>query len=341
MSEEDPWDIKFDDLLITKTIGKGNFGKVYRGTYFGTDVAIKQLYYVDDEDMQKYIAREMQTLKGLRHPNIVQLLGLCKDPTGIFIVTEFIPGGDLKAKLKDKNMVLPWNLRVKVAIDLAYALNYLHSKKMIHRDLKSQNLLVCDDWKIKICDFGFARKAEGKADYLTMCGTDEWMAPEVGLGEKYDSRADVFSFGMILIELITRRKPPKRKPGRAYAFEETALLPRLPNPGPPPALYSLLLECAQFYPEKRPSMSEILSKLKLCAEQLTKEEGPIDTSNLVVGEAVYESSDTEEGEGDGEGEEGGGGGGGSGSEEEFVKSKSDSDNEEFSYGGVVVEVEDD
>ncbi len=151
----------------------------------------------------------------------MQLLGLCKDTTGIYIVTEFIPGGDLRSKLKDENLALSWHLRVRVAIDVAYAMNYLHSKKMIHRDLKSQNLLVrncssppppnyklwfvrvltcfqkvCEDWKIKVCDFGFARKAEPKADFLTMCGTDEWMAPEVGLGEKYDTRADVFSYGM-------------------------------------------------------------------------------------------------------------------------------------------------
>jgi hypothetical protein len=72
----------------------------------------------------------------------VQLLGLCKDDTGIYIVTEFIPGGDLRAKLKDDSLELSWLLRVKVAIDVAYAMNYLHSKKMIHRDLKSQNLLV-------------------------------------------------------------------------------------------------------------------------------------------------------------------------------------------------------
>jgi len=328
MSEEG-WDIKFDDLQITKTIGKGNFGKVYRGTFFGTDVAIKQLYYVDDEDMQKYIAREMSTLKGLRHPNIVQLLGLCKDSTGIYIVTEFIGGGDLKAKLKDNAVKLPWTLRVKIALDLAYAMSYLHSKKMIHRDLKSQNLLVCDDWKIKVCDFGFARKAEAKADYLTMCGTDEWMAPEVGLGEKYDTRADVFSFGMILCELITRRKPPKRKPGRAYAFEVEELKTRSPK-DVPKELYNLCVDCAQFYPEKRPTMTDILKRLKALQERLQKETPAEEVS--AVTEPVYESSSEEDGDGDS-------GGSGSGSSEEYVTKGSD-DEEELSYGGVVVEIED-
>jgi LIM domain kinase 1 len=258
---DDGWNIQFADLQTVKTIGKGNFGKVYKGVYLGTEVAIKQLYYVDDEDMQKYIEREMATLKGLRHPNIVQLLGLCKDDTGIFIVTEFIPGGDLRSKLKDDSIELSWHLRVRVAIDVAYAMNYLHSKKMIHRDLKSQNLLVCEDWKIKVCDFGFARKAEPKADFLTMCGTDEWMAPEVGLGEKYDTRADVFSYGMVLCELVTRRKPPRRQPGRAYAFEVKELKSRAP-PDTPPELMDLIVSCAQFYPEKRPTFRDILQDLK-------------------------------------------------------------------------------
>jgi LIM domain kinase 1 len=258
---DDGWNIQFADLQTVKTIGKGNFGKVYKGVYLGTEVAIKQLYYVDDEDMQKYIEREMATLKGLRHPNIVQLLGLCKDDTGIFIVTEFLPGGDLRSKLKDDSIELSWHLRVRVAIDVAYAMNYLHSKKMIHRDLKSQNLLVCEDWKIKVCDFGFARKAEPKADFLTMCGTDEWMAPEVGLGEKYDTRADVFSYGMVLCELVTRRKPPRRQPGRAYAFEVKELKSRAP-PDTPPELMDLIVSCAQFYPEKRPTFRDILQDLK-------------------------------------------------------------------------------
>jgi len=295
-SGDDGWNICFEDMKLVKTIGKGNFGKVYKGTYLGTDVAIKQLYYVEDDDMQKYIEREMATLKGLRHPNIVQLLGLCKDPSGIYIVTEFIPGGDLRSKLKNENMQLSWLLRVKIAIDVAYAMNYLHSKNMIHRDLKSQNLLVCEDWKIKVCDFGFARKAEAKADYLTMCGTDEWMAPEVGLGEKYDTRADVFSYGMVLCELVTRRKPPKRAPGRAYAFDVKELKSRAPQ-DTPQEMMDLIISCAQFYPEKRPTFKEILRVLKMLQVKFKKSEKPMVNSapGNVVDEYISESSSDDEG----------------------------------------------
>jgi LIM domain kinase 1 len=325
-AEQDGWNIQFSDFKTLQTIGKGNFGKVYKGVFLGAEVAIKQLYYVDDEDMQKYIQRELATLKGLRHPNIVQLLGLCKDDTGIYIVTEFIPGGDLRSKLKDSDLELSWHLRVKIAIDVAYAMNYLHSKKMIHRDLKSQNLLVCEDWKIKVCDFGFARKAEPKADFLTMCGTDEWMAPEVGLGEKYDTRADVFSYGMVLCELVTRRKPPPRQPGRAYAFDLKELKARAPS-DTPQELIDLIISCAQFYPEKRPTFRDILQDLKDLQVKLERERPPpplppvkipvVDSDSSSNSSDLSDSSD-------------------SGSSEEFESSVA-VDEGEYSYGGVVEE----
>ncbi|ELR17849.1 protein kinase domain containing protein [Acanthamoeba castellanii str. Neff] len=332
---DDGWNIQFSDLQTLKTIGKGNFGKVFKGVYVGTEVAIKQLYYVDDEDMQKYIEREMATLKGLRHPNIVQLLGLCKDDTGIYIVTEFIPGGDLRSKLKDDSLELSWLLRVKIAIDVAYAMNYLHSKKMIHRDLKSQNLLVCEDWKIKVCDFGFARKAEPKADFLTMCGTDEWMAPEVGLGEKYDTRADVFSYGMVLCELVTRRKPPRRQAGRAYAFEVKELKTRAP-PDTPPELMDLIVNCAQFYPEKRPTFRDILQDLKELSAKLERENPsppplPPVVSRSANSDDSSDSSDSSDSDDDDSSDDDSS----EESSEEFESSAAG--DEELSYGGIVEE----
>jgi len=216
---DNPWDVDFNDLYDLEEIGGGNFGKVYKAKLNHLDVAIKQLYDIDDEFMFKYIEREMALLKEMRHPNIVKFLGLCKSDEGdIFIVTEFVPGGDLRHILKDKNFPLPWKLRISIAMDLAKALQYLHSQGIIHRDVKSNNLLVEEDWTIKVCDFGFARDIDKSTESMTLCGTDEWMAPEVALGEKYDAKADVFSFGMVIVELITRKKPPLRQPGRAFAL---------------------------------------------------------------------------------------------------------------------------
>jgi serine/threonine protein kinase len=133
-----------------------------------------------------------------------------------------------------------------------------------------------------VCDFGFARKAEPKADHLTICGTYGWMAPEVyrgnydfsfflcflllllfsfvadyRSGEKYDTRADVFSYGMVLCELVTRRKPPKRVADKAFAFDPLDFETRCPA-GTPPQLFDLIVSCAQFDPEKVNILSSFL-----------------------------------------------------------------------------------
>lgn len=156
-------------------------------------------------------------------------MGLCKHSSGLYIVTEFVPGGDLRHLLKDEIKDVSWKLRIKMALDTATAMTYLHSKNVVHRDLKSHNLLVDENNRIKICDFGFSRKVGDAEEPMTLCGTDEWMAPEVMLGEKYDAKADVFSFGMVLTELITRQKPAKRNPGNKFAVDADALRRLVPK----------------------------------------------------------------------------------------------------------------
>eukprot|EP01098_Paradermamoeba_levis_P014665 TRINITY_DN70_c0_g1_i3.p1 TRINITY_DN70_c0_g1~~TRINITY_DN70_c0_g1_i3.p1 ORF type:complete len:360 (-),score=123.87 TRINITY_DN70_c0_g1_i3:147-1097(-) len=300
-----PWDINFDDLEDISEIGGGNFGKVYKGVYFGVDVAIKQLLDVDDEFMHKFIEREMAVLKGIRHPNVVQFLGLSKSSDGnIFIITEFIPGGDLRKILKNKSIPLGWKLRVKIAIDVASAMSFLHSKGIIHRDLKSNNLLVGENFKVKVCDFGFARDIDS-SECMTLCGTDEWMAPEVMLGEKYNEKADVFSYGMVLVELITRKKPPKRLPGKAFAYEPEKLKQEAP-PQCPPGFIEIVNECSVWDPDKRPSLKEVLPKLKALEKTLPEDEGEKSSeqmSNTMDGIIVVEegSDDSEEEEEEEEG----------------------------------------
>jgi len=254
------FNIDFRDLENTKEIGGGNFGQVSRGTYFGTEVAIKQLLDVDDKDMHKYIEREMSTLRDMRHPNVVQFMGLCRRGTDIFIVTEYIPGGDLRHILKQEDKEMPWLLRARIAQDVAQAMTFLHSKGLIHRDLKSNNLLVGDNWKIKVCDFGFSRRVN-KGEQMTLCGTDEWMAPEVMCGDKYDEKADVFSYGMVLTELVTRKKPPLRKPAKSFRFEVDIFRQSAP-PDTPPLFIELAIKCAEQNPEMRPPFRDILTVCK-------------------------------------------------------------------------------
>mmetsp|Transcript_30449 Transcript_30449/g.42014 ORF Transcript_30449/g.42014 Transcript_30449/m.42014 type:complete len:350 (+) Transcript_30449:139-1188(+) len=305
MEEHDPniFSVNFDDLEDFKKIGEGNFGRIWRGDYLGTTVAVKQLLDVDDEDMHKYIEREMLTLRQMRHPNILQMIGLCKHASGIFIVTEYISGGNLRKRLKDEGIKMPWTLRTQIALDIAQGMLFLHSRGYIHRDLKSHNLLVDENWRIKVCDFGFARCVD-RGEVMTVCGTDEWMAPEVALGRHYDEQADVFSYAMVLIELITRKKPPQRQAGRAFAFDAAAFRKTCP-PDAPKGLIDLACEMAEFYPDKRPNFRAALKKLKViqkevrdaerAAKKKAKSKRMDEDLSYMVAEVVEESAPKEQG----------------------------------------------
>lgn len=257
----DPWDIDFDNIQVIEKIGGGNYGNVYKGYYFGTPIAIKQILDVDDEFMHKYIEREMAILKDVRHPQIVQFMGLSKTEDGdVFIITEFIPFGDLRSKIKQRNKEIPWNRRIQIASETASAFAYLRSKNILHRDLKSSNLLVTENWKIKVCDFGFGRMVEVDS-LMTTCGTNQWMAPEVSLGEKYNHKADVFSYGMVLVELLTRKKPPKRIPGNAFKFDIKLIAQHIPQQTPR-GFIELIDICSKWDPKERPDFIEIICHLE-------------------------------------------------------------------------------
>jgi serine/threonine protein kinase len=187
-------------------------------------------------------------------------MGLSRNQTDVYIITEYISGGDLRKILKDETKEMSWILRAKIATDVAYAMTFLHSKGLIHRDLKSNNLLVGDNWKVKVCDFGFSRRVN-KGELMTLCGTDEWMAPEVMCGDKYDEKADVFSFGIVMTELVTRKKPPLRKPGNGFRFEADAFRQSAPADCPVD-LIDLSCACSEQLPENRPHFKDLLPKLK-------------------------------------------------------------------------------
>ena len=242
--------------------------------------------------MDIYYQREMATLKELHHPNVVQLLGLCKHNETLFIITEFVEGGDLRRHLKNKNLKLTWALRVKIATDCAAAMAYLHRKSILHRDFKSKNLLVGPEWRVKVCDFGFARKIAPKNEYMTLCGTDEWMAPEVMLGEKYDEKADVYSFGMVMIEIITRNKPLERpNASTPYDYEK---LKNMTPPTCPYELFKICILCSQFYPINRPTVFEALDMLKALNKSMADEDFYVKTINDIQAEMARLAQEEEQ-----------------------------------------------
>eukprot|EP00002_Diphylleia_rotans_P021020 TRINITY_DN4086_c0_g1_i9.p1 TRINITY_DN4086_c0_g1~~TRINITY_DN4086_c0_g1_i9.p1 ORF type:complete len:583 (-),score=171.43 TRINITY_DN4086_c0_g1_i9:525-2273(-) len=269
--ESKTWQVAYEDLEFFKTLGEGNFGTVFHGTYFGTDVAIKKI----NDDEQKYLDREVMILKSIRHPNIVQLMGVCEHSSGLYLVTELLPGGTLRKKLKNPAVEISWPTRINICIDLARALTFLHSKEIIHRDLKSKNVLLDDHFKVKICDFGLARTMEmdGVPRRMTMCGTDDWMAPEIAAGNPYTELSDVFSFGVILLEVIFRQKPNQDaiRKSLLYGVDVRTVIERKPKDVPDRLFDVATRACAMDW-ASRPQMANCLQELKVTLTEYTAAE---------------------------------------------------------------------
>ncbi|KAL5478738.1 hypothetical protein ACEPAI_2015 [Sanghuangporus weigelae] len=273
-SDERPFDvIPFEDIKGNwKKLGSGSFGNVYKGSYLGIDVAIKEVLPSNDYDVAKYFEREWRLMKECRHPNVVLYLGLSRapDPDGrIFIISEFIENGNLRSYIHDKTKPFPWKLRISFATDIARALAYLHARKCLHRDLKGENLLVTANCRLKITDFGFARIAARNLDEvkrLTFCGTDAYMSPEILLGNAFDLPTDIYSLGIILCEIGARKLADdytfkRAAPTFAIDFYEVRKLVG-GSPGCPPAFLRLATDCLSDDPSRRPDIKTILAQLR-------------------------------------------------------------------------------
>jgi serine/threonine protein kinase len=196
-----------EDVRLHERIAVGGFAEVFKGTWQGTVVAVKQLLERTKE-VQGKLEQEVEVLAKLRHPNLLLFMGYCADPP--LICTEFMRRGSLHTILKSGQALEPTR-NYAVATAVARGMSYLHSRSppILHLDLKSPNILVDDKWRVKIADFGLARvrqstQVSAKSEFH---GTPEWMAPEMLRAENYDERADTYSFGVVLWELLTARTP--------------------------------------------------------------------------------------------------------------------------------------
>lgn len=235
----------------------------------GKDVAVKILIEQEfHEDQFKEFLREVAIMKGLRHPNIVLLMGAVTEPPKLSIVTEYLSRGSLYKLLHipDARVVVDERLRLNMAYDVAKGMNYLHQRRppIVHRDLKSPNLLVDGTYTVKVCDFGLSRsKPNTYISSKTAAGTPEWMAPEVLREDPSNEKSDVFSFGVILWELVTLRKPWRNStPSQvisAVGFKGKRLeIPKNVNP----MVAALIETCWAEEPEIRPSFPSIMETLQ-------------------------------------------------------------------------------
>lgn len=282
---EDDFTLNLDLIKLGHMLGKGAFSTVYKATYMnGLELAIKKQSLVDD--LSDYIFKELAILRRCNHPNLVKFLGSCRlDEKTIYIATEYLSGGDLR-RLISSGQPVGWKLRVNILKGASEGLTYLHARHLIHRDIKTENILLDSDFKTKLCDFGFARSTENKEQGrpMTMCGTDEFMAPEVIFGMEYSEKADVFSFGVVLAEVISRKIPGKetafldRKPMTGFCVE-TEELEALKSMGAPDSLFALMGECLADESEGRPSAEDLFNWLDDLEKDLPKDKEPVPRLN--------------------------------------------------------------
>eukprot|EP01018_Ginkgo_biloba_P011025 Gb_38813 [translate_table: standard] len=261
------YEIPWEDLTIREQIGQGSCGTVYHGLWYGSDVAIK--VFTEQEysrELTDAFRKEVALMKKLRHPNILLFMGAVMSPERLCIVTEFLPRGSLFRLLQRNTPGMDWKRRVRMALDIARGMNYLHhcNPPIVHRDLKSSNLLVDKNWNVKVGDFGLSRFKH--TTFLTTKsgkGTPQWMAPEVLRNEPSNEKSDIYSFGVILWELATEKVPwnnlnPMQVVGAVGFMNQRLQIPE----GLDPQWASIIQSCWECDPRCRPTFQELLDQLK-------------------------------------------------------------------------------
>ncbi|XP_062197496.1 serine/threonine-protein kinase STY46-like [Phragmites australis] len=255
-------------LKIGRKVASGSCGDMFLGTYRGEDVAVKVLSPEKlNQNAWDEFKQEICMLREVEHPNIVGFIGSCTKPPQFYIITECMSRGSLFDLLHNEHNVLDLQTLLKFALDVCRGMSYLHQKGIIHRDLKSANLLLDKDNVVKVADFGLARFQDHGGAMTAETGTYRWMAPEVINHQPYDNKADVYSFALVLWELMTSKIPySTMTPLQAAVGVRQGLRPQLPE-NAHPKLLNLLQRCWEPIPSDRPSFSDIITELELIQAQ--------------------------------------------------------------------------
>lgn len=292
-SKREEWEIDLAKLDIRNVIAHGTYGTVYRGTYDGQDVAVKVLDWGEDgiataaetAALRASFQQEVAVWHKLDHPNVTKFIGASMGTSNLKIpsnntssdahnslpsraccvVVEYLPGGTLKKYLiRNWRKKLALGVVIQLALDLSRGLSYLHSKKIVHRDVKTENMLLDSRRTLKIADFGVARvEAQNPRDMTGETGTLGYMAPEVLDGKPYNRKCDVYSFGICLWEIYCCDMP---YPDLSFAEVSSAVVrqnlrPDIPRCCPS-SLASIMKKCWDANPEKRPEMDEVVGLLE-------------------------------------------------------------------------------
>ena len=268
----DAGEIPYASLKVARKLGSGGFKDCFAGTYNGLPVAIGKLRATNfrEEDVME-VRHEIGVLKQLRHDNIVRFIGMCHDENNLCIVTELCENGDLFEYMK-RTPRPPFTKQISMLHDIAHGVAYLHSRRpgIIHRDLKSQNILVSRNQRAKINDFGLARIVPKASTLLhTQCGTPNWQAPEMWASNpSYTEKVDVYACGLIFWEVLQWA----HEPFPYHDMSEHQLYKQVRDHNVRPNLdklvrrypSNLLVLISQMWdadPQKRPSMNAVLDHL--------------------------------------------------------------------------------
>ncbi|XP_060187991.1 cold-responsive protein kinase 1-like [Lycium barbarum] len=276
-------------------IGRGGFGTVYKGTLrSGIEVAVKPLSAESRQGLREFLT-EIETISDVTHPNLVELIGYCLDGNNRILVYEYLDNTSLDRALfgsGTRNVQLDWETRAAICLGTATGLAYLHEElvpHIVHRDIKASNILLDKDYKPKIGDFGLAKLFPDNITHITtqIKGTTGYLAPEYVMGRQLTSKADVYSFGVLILETVSGRSSgsgtwqgQKLLLESAWQLYEEGKLLELVDPelGDFPEkevlkYIKVALFCTQETANRRPMMSQVLDMLtkniKLNENELT------------------------------------------------------------------------
>jgi len=255
-------------LEVGKIIGEGAFGSVHVGELYGQPVALKR-FKISDDNRKEDIMNEVRVMRTLRHPNVVEYLGVAVFQGALAIVSEFMEGGtldDLTRSYTKAGKKMRMHRVLKILKDIARGLSWLHLRGIIHRDLKPTNILLDEDKrKCKIADFGLAhvKTTRKNTGHYGMCGTMCYAAPEVLDKKDYGVSADVFSFAMVATEVIDGEYPLTLEMIPTNDFTSAivrGVRPDVPKRAPP-KLQKLLQECWSTRERERPTAIKVFKRL--------------------------------------------------------------------------------
>uniref|UniRef100_A0A8C9W6F2 Mitogen-activated protein kinase kinase kinase n=1 Tax=Scleropages formosus TaxID=113540 RepID=A0A8C9W6F2_SCLFO len=256
-SQEELWEVPFEEISDLQWVGSGAQGAVFLGKFHGEEVAVKKVRDIKETDIKH--------LRKLKHPNIITFKGVCTQAPCYCIIMEYCAQGQLYEVLRAGRKITP-SLLVDWSMGIAGGMNYLHLHKIIHRDLKSPNMLITSDDVVKISDFGTSKELSDNSTKMSFAGTVAWMAPEVIRNEPVSEKVDVWSFGVVLWELLTGEIPYKDVDSSAIIWGVGNNSLQLPVPDSCPDGFKILLQqCWNHKPRNRPSFRQILLHLDIAS----------------------------------------------------------------------------